>query len=286
MSQQDQTSPPPASHGPRISRRVAASSEAAARQRGVLEPFRDSVVRGAGGVRLYRAGDAALGCLGRQRHDPDHQRRLCSRRAHAAEQPGRRRGDYGRRARISSASRPAICWCRSIPPTTQAQVAQAEAGVAAAQAALDNLSQPGRAAIRHDRAGRSRSRYPRRPRRSRRARSRSASSRCRRPKPARGKSSNRRPRRYAKAQADVRASRAVIAAQRHQLEVLPGTKKQRAADLAGRQGDAGRGQAQARLHQDRGAVRWRRRRARRCSRAITSISAPTSSTSCRCRTSM
>jgi membrane fusion protein (multidrug efflux system) len=38
---------------------------------------------------------------------------------------------------------------------------------------------------------------------------------------------------YAKAQADVRASRAVVAAQRHQLEVLQGTKKQRAADLRG-----------------------------------------------------
>ena len=38
---------------------------------------------------------------------------------------------------------------------------------------------------------------------------------------------------YAKAQADVRASRAVIAAQRHQLDVLQGTKKQRAADLEG-----------------------------------------------------
>src|SRR6201997_2454342 len=38
---------------------------------------------------------------------------------------------------------------------------------------------------------------------------------------------------YAKAQADVRASRAVIAAQHHQLEVLQGTKKQRAADLEG-----------------------------------------------------
>jgi membrane fusion protein (multidrug efflux system) len=37
---------------------------------------------------------------------------------------------------------------------------------------------------------------------------------------------------YARAQADVRASRAVIAAQRHQLEVLGGTKKQRAADIA------------------------------------------------------
>jgi len=37
---------------------------------------------------------------------------------------------------------------------------------------------------------------------------------------------------YARAQADVRASRAVIAAQRHQLEVLSGTKKERAADIA------------------------------------------------------
>jgi len=36
---------------------------------------------------------------------------------------------------------------------------------------------------------------------------------------------------YAKAQADVRASRALIAAQEHQLEVLQGTKKQRAAEL-------------------------------------------------------
>ena len=34
-----------------------------------------------------------------------------------------------------------------------------------------------------------------------------------------------------KAQADVRASRAVIAAQKHQMEVLAGTKKQRAADV-------------------------------------------------------
>src|SRR6202045_607445 len=36
---------------------------------------------------------------------------------------------------------------------------------------------------------------------------------------------------HARAQADVRASRAVIAAERHQLEVLDGTKKQRAADI-------------------------------------------------------
>jgi membrane fusion protein (multidrug efflux system) len=36
---------------------------------------------------------------------------------------------------------------------------------------------------------------------------------------------------YAKAQADVHASRAAVAAQKHQLEVLQGTRKQRAADL-------------------------------------------------------
>ena len=36
---------------------------------------------------------------------------------------------------------------------------------------------------------------------------------------------------YARAQADVRSSRALIAAQRHQIEVLTGTKKQRAADI-------------------------------------------------------
>jgi membrane fusion protein, multidrug efflux system len=36
---------------------------------------------------------------------------------------------------------------------------------------------------------------------------------------------------YARAQADVKASRALIAAQRHQIEVLNGTKKQRAADI-------------------------------------------------------
>jgi membrane fusion protein, multidrug efflux system len=36
---------------------------------------------------------------------------------------------------------------------------------------------------------------------------------------------------YAKAQADLKASRAVVAAQHHQLEVLQGMKKQRAADV-------------------------------------------------------
>jgi membrane fusion protein, multidrug efflux system len=40
---------------------------------------------------------------------------------------------------------------------------------------------------------------------------------------------------FAKADADVHAARALIAAQKHQLEVLGGTKKQRAADVLGAQ---------------------------------------------------
>lgn len=40
---------------------------------------------------------------------------------------------------------------------------------------------------------------------------------------------------HAKAQADLKAAAAVIAAQRHQMEVLNGTKKQRAADVLGAQ---------------------------------------------------
>ena len=42
----------------------------------------------------------------------------------------------------------------------------------------------------------------------------------------------------AKAEADVRTNRALIAAQRHQLEVLDGDKKQRAADVLGAQASA------------------------------------------------
>jgi membrane fusion protein (multidrug efflux system) len=47
---------------------------------------------------------------------------------------------------------------------------------------------------------------------------------------------------YAKAQADVKANAALIAEQRHKLEVLAGTKKQRAADVLGAQAalDAGK----------------------------------------------
>ena len=115
----------------------------------------------------------------------------------------------------------------------QAQVAQAEAGVAAAQAALDNLNNQvelqyatiaqaeAAAGIRGGAGGRGASGTGA-PAVVVADRSRNAA-----------EGSSRRPRRYAKAQADVRASRAVIAAQRHQLEVLSGHQEAAAADLEG-----------------------------------------------------
>lgn len=116
------------------------------------------------------------------------------------------------------------------PADYEAQVAQAEAGVAAAQAALDNLNnqvelqyatiaqaeaaQVSAAALEveaHQEQERQQS-----------LSQTDAGTRQRLEQATAA---------YAKAQADVRASRAVVAAQRHQLEVLQGTKKQRAADL-------------------------------------------------------
>ena len=116
------------------------------------------------------------------------------------------------------------------PADYQAQVAQAEAGVAAAQAALDNLSnqvelqyatiaqaeaqQVSAAALEVE---------ARQEQERQQSLSHSEAGTRQRLEQATAA--------YAKAQADVRASRAVIAAQRHQLEVLSGTKKQRAADV-------------------------------------------------------
>src|SRR6266481_5789028 len=91
------------------------------------------------------------------------------------------------------------------PADYQAQVAQAEAGVAGAQAALDNLANQVElqyATIAQAEAG------------TRQKLEQATAA-------------------FAKAEADVRASRAFIAAQKHQLEVLSGTKKQRAADIEG-----------------------------------------------------
>ena len=56
-------------------------------------------------------------------------------------------------------------------------------------------------------------------------------------------------------------SRAVIAAQRHQLEVLSGTKKQRCRRCRCAKAVLAAGKAEARLHQNRGTLRWRGQRA-------------------------
>src|SRR5246500_534915 len=116
------------------------------------------------------------------------------------------------------------------PADYQAQVAQAEAGVAGAQAARDNLdnqvelqyatiaqaeAQLVSAAAQEVEARQEQERQQ----------SLSQTESGTRQKFEQATAA------YAKAQADVRASRAVIAAQRHQLEVLSGTKKQRAADI-------------------------------------------------------
>jgi len=115
------------------------------------------------------------------------------------------------------------------PAVYQAQVAQAEAGVAGAQAALDNLSnqvellyativqaevQLASAAAQEVEARQEQERQQS----LSQTESGTRSNRQLRPTP------RRRP---------TCASRAVIAAQRHQLKVLSGTKKQRAADLEG-----------------------------------------------------
>lgn len=116
------------------------------------------------------------------------------------------------------------------PADYEAQVAQAEAAVAAAQAALDNLANQIElqyATIAQAQAARLSAEAMEVEARQEQERQQSLSQ----------TESGTRQRleqavaAYAKAQADVRASRAVIAAQQHQLEVLQGTRKQRAADV-------------------------------------------------------
>jgi membrane fusion protein (multidrug efflux system) len=118
------------------------------------------------------------------------------------------------------------------PADYEAQVAQAEAGVAAAQAALDNLDNQVElqyATIAQAEAQQVSALAQEVETRQEQERQQSltqteAGTRQKLEQATAG---------YARAQADVRASRALIAAQRHQLEVLSGTKKQRAADLLG-----------------------------------------------------
>jgi membrane fusion protein, multidrug efflux system len=116
------------------------------------------------------------------------------------------------------------------PADYEAQVAQAEAGVAAAQAAFDNLANQVElqyATIAQAEAQQVSAQAQEVEARQEQERQQSltqteAGTRQKLEQATAG---------YARAQADVRASRAVIAAQRHQLEVLSGTKKQRAADI-------------------------------------------------------
>lgn len=116
------------------------------------------------------------------------------------------------------------------PADYQAQVAQSKAAVAAAQAVLDNLANQIElqyATIAQAQAARLSAEAVEVEARQEQERQQSLSqtesgTRQRFEQAVAG---------YAKAQADVRASRAVIAAQQHQLEVLQGTRKQRAADL-------------------------------------------------------
>jgi len=118
------------------------------------------------------------------------------------------------------------------PADYAAQVAQAEAGVAAAQAALDNLGNQVElqyATIAQTEAQQvsAIAQQVETQQEQVRQQSLSQTESGTRQKLEQATAA------YAKAQADVQASRAVVAAQRHQMEVLAGTKKQRAADLEG-----------------------------------------------------
>jgi membrane fusion protein, multidrug efflux system len=118
------------------------------------------------------------------------------------------------------------------PADYEAQVAQAEAGVAGAQAALDNLDNQVElqyATIAQAEAQRvsAQAREVEAREEQERQQSLNQTAAGTRQKLEQAVAD------YARAQADVHASAAVIAAQRHQLEVLSGTKKQRAADLLG-----------------------------------------------------
>ncbi len=120
------------------------------------------------------------------------------------------------------------------PADYEAQVAQAEAAVAGAQAALDNIANQVElqyATIAQAEAARvsAEAREVEARQEQERQQSLAITEAGTRQKLEQATAD------YAKAQADVHASRAVIAAQRHQIEVLAGNKKQRNADLLGAQ---------------------------------------------------
>jgi membrane fusion protein (multidrug efflux system) len=118
------------------------------------------------------------------------------------------------------------------PADYEAQVAQAEAGVVGAQAALDNLAN--QIELQYATIAQAEAQQA-----SALAQDVEARQEQERQQTLTQTESGTRQRleqataAYASSQANVRASRALIAAQRHQLEVLSGTRQQRAADLQG-----------------------------------------------------
>jgi membrane fusion protein, multidrug efflux system len=118
------------------------------------------------------------------------------------------------------------------PADYEAQVAQAEAGVAGAQAALDNLVNQVElqyATIAQGEAQQVSAQAQEVEARQEQERQQSLTQ----TEAGTRQKLEQATAAYARAQADVRASRALIAAERHQLEVLSGNKKQRQADLLG-----------------------------------------------------
>jgi membrane fusion protein, multidrug efflux system len=118
------------------------------------------------------------------------------------------------------------------PADYDAQVAQAEAGVAGAQAALDNLANQVElqyATIAQGEAQQVSAQAQEVETREEQERQQSLTQ----TEAGTRQKLEQATAAYARAQADVRASRALIAAERHQLEVLSGNKKQREADLLG-----------------------------------------------------
>jgi membrane fusion protein (multidrug efflux system) len=118
------------------------------------------------------------------------------------------------------------------PADYEAQVAQAEAGVAVAQAALDNLANQVElqyATIAQGEAQQVSAQAQEVETREEQERQQSLTQ----TEAGTRQKLEQATAAFARAQADVRASRALIAAERHQIEVLSGTKKQREADLLG-----------------------------------------------------
>jgi membrane fusion protein (multidrug efflux system) len=116
------------------------------------------------------------------------------------------------------------------PADYQAQVAQAEAGVAGAQAAFDNLANQVElqyATIAQGEAQQVSAQAQELEARQEQERQQSLAQ----TEAGTRQKLEQATAAYARAQADVKASRALIAAEHHQLEVLSGTKKQRAADI-------------------------------------------------------